>query len=485
MDSYLASAFDQVVDSYFSGLAMDFPGQRTLSSSNLHTLDIKLNALATPFEPSVSTSATPSPSLDWADLDDELPPLDTLFDSPAPPKVEVKAVSRDNDFEFDDESVFYSSSTGPFSSPPSSSASSRTASPPISPILDTLSLADAPSEHSHSLAYLVKLDILGDWLNSPAARYLASPADLDAAHLFGLALIQSEEPYELRYDALRGAAKEARIAVELRGTGKNGLVEDDEVRRKRWVKRIASHMNAFLGQHLGKLDTKLPSTRPQMQCVSVARKGTALTRTSSRLNPSAPAFCPSFYNSFSSSLPSTPSLDCDRPSVSSAISTPRPIFIDLPALRRALSSQAASHTSVTLERRARARQHNFEVANSDRRRVELLSARMEEVRWCFEEQQKGMGRKVLEGEMMVELMNEARRAKRREEEKVRKVRRAAALERVRHCAPPLLKTISTTRELAMPAAITASNALPRSYPPSSPSSSRPSAFVSLARLLWR
>ncbi|GAA6044250.1 hypothetical protein JCM8097_002090 [Rhodosporidiobolus ruineniae] len=485
MDSPVASAFDQVVDSCFSGLAMTLPGYQTLSPTNLDTLNTKLNALSTPFEPHTATSSSSSPTLDWADLDDELPPLDTLFDSPAPAKVEAKALPCDNEFTFDDESVFYSSSTTLFSSPPSSSSSSRTASPPVSPIFDTLPLADEPSEPSHSLAYLDKLDILGDWLDSPASCHLSSPADLDAAHLFGLALIQSEEPYELRHDVLRGLAKAARVEGELRGTGKQGLVEDDEVRRKRWAKRIGSHMSAFVGQHLNKLDTKPPSTKPQVQYISVGRKDAAVSRAGFRLNPSAPAFRPSLPARQSSSLPSTPSLNFTCPSDSSAASTPPSTFVDLPALRHALSSQSASHTPVALERRSRARQHNFEVTDSDRRRVAILSARMEEVRWCFEEQQKGMGRKVLEGEMMVELMNEARRAKKREDERARKVRRAAALKRARQFAPPLLKTLSTTRMSAMAAGITASNALPRSYPPSSPSSSRPSAFVSLARLGWR
>ncbi|GAA6041549.1 hypothetical protein JCM8097_004259 [Rhodosporidiobolus ruineniae] len=457
-----ASAFDQVVDTYFSGLAIKIPGQKTLSPSDLNTLDIKLDTLAAPSDPFLTTAA----SFSWADTvdDDELPPLDGLFESPIPTtddKDDSSTLHTQLPEEYDEQGEDRDDFEPPVDilcSPPSPTSSSGSFSPPPSPLFDS-----PPSFPSQN------------WLFSEAALRLPFPEGVDAAQLHGTRLIQSEEALELRYD-------------ERRGTAQGGLVEDDAVRARRWSDRIGRHMEYFVAEYRGELATTAPASKPRVQRISRSRLVSASESATSRfLNAALPLPSPPTAPSASRFSASTapPSSAFHRPATPASnfdASSSSPTFTDLPTLRRSLGSHAAPASS-TLAGRHRA----HPLAHNPADRVFLLRQPVEQIRAHYEAQEAGWGRMALEMLAQMEVEREearqVRRAAERAEEK-RRARRAVALERARRFARPTIALSRATKVASVPPQF---DIEATSTPPFTPSSSlsRLPAYGLLGHLLLR
>ncbi|BGP12202.1 hypothetical protein JCM10213_007458 [Rhodosporidiobolus nylandii] len=147
----------------------------------------------------------------------------------------------------------------PASLPPSPTPSSDSfSSRPPSPLFDTPALPsaevfaeleaqpdDAVFSPPRSLAFPVKVALLEEWLATTSSARLLSPGALDGARAQGERFIETEERYELQYEAASGMR-----------------FDTDEARAERWKMRIQFRMEQVVEEILGGSTLPTPTRRP-------------------------------------------------------------------------------------------------------------------------------------------------------------------------------------------------------------------------------
>ncbi|GAA5912178.1 hypothetical protein JCM6882_003076 [Rhodosporidiobolus microsporus] len=228
---------------------------------------------------------------------------------------EVQSPSFDSSCSSDDEDLLATPPTSPStpSTAPSSPSSSlnATAAPfvPAKPIERSLSFED-------------KLTTLEGYLASAAqSGYLPTSTSISTARAHGLAFIETEERYELNYDARRWTVQTSERAKAMQHIVRggedalNGWVDSDDLRRERFRWRLDRHLDDYL-QH----GAATPATHP-----SRFRQGPPRPRAQTLWSPDV-------SSASRLSTVTLPTTDDDLlPSTS-----PSPSLVDLPSLRAQL-----------------------------------------------------------------------------------------------------------------------------------------------------